>query len=71
VWLWQKSGELSDREMTAKMMTHPTVVQTITAKQYRLGVSKLFLQADALLVLQSIKNKMITPQVRRVDSAPP
>lgn len=59
--------EDSNRELTARMMTHPAVVDSITAKQYRLGVTKLFLQADALIVLQSIKNSMILPQVLRLQ----
>lgn len=61
------SREVTDRELVARMMTHPSVVDSITAKQYRLGVSKLFLQADALLVLQSIKNRAITPQITKLQ----
>jgi hypothetical protein len=57
----------TDREVTARMMTHPAVVELITAKQYRLGNTKLFLQADALMVLQSIKNRMILPQVLKLQ----
>jgi len=59
--------EDSNRELTARMMTHPVVLENISAKQYRLGITKLFLQADALVVLQSLKNSMILPQVLRLQ----
>ena len=55
------------RPLTARMMLHPAVLAAISARQYRLGVSKLFLQADALAVLQSVRNRMILPQVQRLQ----
>jgi hypothetical protein len=62
-----RGGELSVRELTARMMTHPTVVQRVRGEQYRLGVGKLFMQADVLQVLERIRDSMLEPLVRRIQ----
>lgn len=64
----EEAGEQEKaRALTARMMLHPAVVEAVSARQYRLGVSKLFLQADTLAVLQSVRNRMILPQVQRLQ----
>eukprot|EP00618_Florenciella_parvula_P035127 CAMPEP_0119481752 /NCGR_PEP_ID=MMETSP1344-20130328/9936_1 /TAXON_ID=236787 /ORGANISM="Florenciella parvula, Strain CCMP2471" /LENGTH=1560 /DNA_ID=CAMNT_0007516129 /DNA_START=105 /DNA_END=4787 /DNA_ORIENTATION=+ len=57
----------NDKDLTAKMMKHPSVAGRVTEAQYRLGTTKLFMQADVLYTLQSIKNKAIEPYVRRLQ----
>eukprot|EP00633_Aureoumbra_lagunensis_P006322 CAMPEP_0197311112 /NCGR_PEP_ID=MMETSP0891-20130614/9629_1 /TAXON_ID=44058 ORGANISM="Aureoumbra lagunensis, Strain CCMP1510" /NCGR_SAMPLE_ID=MMETSP0891 /ASSEMBLY_ACC=CAM_ASM_000534 /LENGTH=1392 /DNA_ID=CAMNT_0042797071 /DNA_START=168 /DNA_END=4346 /DNA_ORIENTATION=- len=56
-----------DKELAAKMMQHPHVAQKVKSSTYRLGVSKLFLQAEILYELESIKNNMLYPFVRRLQ----
>ena len=56
-----------DKELTAKMMAHPHVNERVKPSAYRLGVSKLFLQAEILYELQSVKNAMLYPFVRRLQ----
>lgn len=56
-----------DKDLTAKMMAHPHVSERVKPSAYRLGVSKLFLQAEVLYELQSIKNTMLYPFVRRLQ----
>lgn len=61
-------GELNAaRSLTAMMMTHPAVLKAVTARQYRLGLTKLFLHADTLLVLQNVKHKIILPKIIRLQ----
>ena len=55
------------RALTAKMMTHPSVIDAVTARQYRLGRTKLFLHADTLTVLQSLKNKIMLPKILQLQ----
>lgn len=63
-----KYGELkAARSLTAMMMTHPAVLKAVTARQYRLGLTKLFLHADTLLVLQNVKHKIILPKIIRLQ----
>ena len=54
------------------MMNHPHVVERLGGREkhantYRLGVSKLFMQADVLYELQNVKNTMLYPFVRRLQ----
>jgi len=57
----------NDKDLTAKMMKHPSVAGRVTEAQYRLGTTKLFMQADVLYTLQGIKNKIVEPYVRRLQ----
>jgi len=64
----EREGDLERaRLLTARMMTHPAVLEAVTAHQYRLGLTKLFLHADTLLVLQSLKHKIMLPKVLRLQ----
>ncbi|KAJ8601198.1 hypothetical protein CTAYLR_003237 [Chrysophaeum taylorii] len=56
-----------DKDLTALMLQHPHVQERVAPSAYRLGVSKLFLQAEVLYNLQSIKNAMLYPFVRRLQ----
>ncbi|KAJ8614223.1 hypothetical protein CTAYLR_001136 [Chrysophaeum taylorii] len=56
-----------DKDLAAKMMSHPHVQERVPASAYRLGVSKLFLQAEVLYELQSVRNAMLYPFVRRLQ----
>jgi myosin heavy subunit len=56
-----------DRETTARMMTHPSVLAKVSGDQYRLGLTKLFLQADVLQILERIRNTILLPYVIRIQ----
>ncbi len=56
-----------DRDRTGLMMKNPHVAEKIAPIQYRLGVTKLFMQADVMYTLHSIKNHLIYPFVRRLQ----
>mmetsp|Transcript_15759 Transcript_15759/g.49336 ORF Transcript_15759/g.49336 Transcript_15759/m.49336 type:complete len:1407 (-) Transcript_15759:564-4784(-) len=56
-----------DKDLTAKMMSHPHVQERVKPSAYRLGVTKLFLQAEVLYELQSVRNHMLYPFVRRLQ----
>jgi myosin heavy subunit len=56
-----------DQELCGKMLHHPHVRERVTEDSYRLGTTKLFMQADVLYTLQSIKNRIIYPVVRRLQ----
>jgi myosin heavy subunit len=62
-----KGKAADDRDRTGMMMKNPHVREKINPIQYRLGVTKLFMQADVMYTLQSIKNHMIYPFVRRLQ----
>mmetsp|Transcript_8799 Transcript_8799/g.30107 ORF Transcript_8799/g.30107 Transcript_8799/m.30107 type:complete len:861 (+) Transcript_8799:113-2695(+) len=55
------------KALAAAMMKHPHVAEAVPASAYRLGVSKLFMQSEVLYKLQSIKNAMLYPFVRRLQ----
>ena len=55
------------KAFAAAMMKHPHVAEAVPASAYRLGVSKLFMQSEVLYKLQSIKNAMLYPFVRRLQ----
>ncbi|KAH8047669.1 hypothetical protein JL722_12930 [Aureococcus anophagefferens] len=62
------SGVMAALEaLAAAMMKHPHVAEAVPASAYRLGVSKLFMQSEVLYKLQSIKNAMLYPFVRRLQ----
>jgi myosin heavy subunit len=56
-----------DRQLAEKMMQHPHVRDKVTPKQYRFGVTKVFMQADVMYTLQTLKNNLIYPYVRRLQ----
>lgn len=56
-----------DKDLAAKMMNHPHVQEQVPQSAYRLGVTKLFLQAEVLYVLQGVRNAMLYPFVRRLQ----
>ncbi|KAJ1455182.1 P-loop containing nucleoside triphosphate hydrolase protein [Pelagophyceae sp. CCMP2097] len=56
-----------NKDLTAKMMLNADVAKRVGPGQYRLGLSKLFLQAEVLYALQSIRNALLHPYVRRMQ----
>ncbi|KAG5189663.1 P-loop containing nucleoside triphosphate hydrolase protein [Tribonema minus] len=57
----------SDRATAARMMTCPALVDVITPEQYRLGLTKIFFQADVLITLQTLKDRILLPYAVKIQ----
>ena len=55
------------KQLAHAMMRHPHVAERVPSSAYRLGASKLFMQSEVLYQLQSIRNAMLYPFVRRLQ----
>lgn len=61
------SEVLEDKAAASRMMTHSAVVSAISQSQYRLGLTKIFFQADVLITLQTIKDKILLPYAKKIQ----
>ncbi|KAG5189092.1 P-loop containing nucleoside triphosphate hydrolase protein [Tribonema minus] len=60
-------GNGKDRATAARMMTSPHLVGVITPEQYRLGLTKIFFQADVLVTLQTLKDRILLPYAVKIQ----
>ena len=56
-----------DKALAEAMMRHPHVTERVAPRSWRSGNTKIFMQADVLYTLQSLKNRIIYPYVRRLQ----
>ena len=56
-----------EKELALKMMQHALVAERVTPAMFRLGVTKLFMQADVLYTLQTLRDASWYPFVRRLQ----
>lgn len=55
------------KAIAARMMTHPEAMAAVTQEQYRLGVTKIFFQADVLIALQTVKDRILLPYAVKIQ----